>query len=196
MNDDKKCGLECIRTNAARMCVKPEKGQCPRCKQIVEEVQEHYRQLEASYSQVSEALCGKGKASLTEILEAITQVKAERDDARMNHAHVARLLENTVQTKERFKNLFVKAVKEKQAALDALPRWRSMKEEPPERPTGVTAKLMGEEYLVCIQGAGSSTTLHYFPDGSWRDEDDNRYPVEWWMPKPEVKREGKRNEHA
>ena len=112
MNDDKKCGLECIRTNAARMCVKPEKGQCPRCKQLMEEAQEHYRQLEASYSQVSKALCNKENATLDEILEAITQVKAERDDARMNHAHVARLLEKTVEMKERFKRLVVKAMKE------------------------------------------------------------------------------------
>lgn len=75
MNDDKKCGLECIRTNAARMCVKPEKGQCPRCKQLMEEAQEHYRQLEASYSQVSKALCNKENATLDEVLQAVRQVK-------------------------------------------------------------------------------------------------------------------------
>lgn len=75
--DKNKCGLECIRTNVERVCVKPEKGQCPRCEQLVGESLDHIQQLEASYSQVSKALCGKENATLDEVLQAISQVKAE-----------------------------------------------------------------------------------------------------------------------
>ena len=75
--DANKCGLECIRTNVERVCVKPEKGQCPRCEQLVGESLEHIQQLEASYSQVSKALCGKENATLDEVLQAISQVKSE-----------------------------------------------------------------------------------------------------------------------
>lgn len=77
MPDANKCGLECIRTNVERVCIKPEKGQCPRCEQLVGESLEHIQQLEASYSQVSKALCGKENATLDEILQAISQVKSE-----------------------------------------------------------------------------------------------------------------------
>ena len=71
--DKNKCGLECIRTNVERICVKPEKGQCPRCEQIVGRNLE----LEAIYSQVSNALCGKENATLDEVLQVVRQVKAE-----------------------------------------------------------------------------------------------------------------------
>ncbi len=71
--DEIKCGLECIRTNVERICVKPQKGQCPRCQQVVGRNLE----LEAIYSQVSKALCGKENAIPEEILQVIDQVKAE-----------------------------------------------------------------------------------------------------------------------
>lgn len=71
-----KCGLECIRTNVERVCVKPEKGQCPRCEQLVGESLEHIQWLEASYRQVSKALCGKENATLDEVLQAVSQVKS------------------------------------------------------------------------------------------------------------------------
>lgn len=38
---------------------------------------EYIQQLEASYSQVSKALCGKENATLPEVLQAIKQVKTE-----------------------------------------------------------------------------------------------------------------------
>ena len=47
-----KCGMECIRTNAERICVKPEKGQCPRCEQLVGEALVRIRQLEQRLAQV------------------------------------------------------------------------------------------------------------------------------------------------
>lgn len=75
--EENKCGLECIRTNVERICVKPEKGQCPRCKQLVGESLSYIKQLESNYSQVSKALCGKENATVKEILEAVSQVKAE-----------------------------------------------------------------------------------------------------------------------
>lgn len=50
--DENKCGLECIRTNVERVCVKPPKGQCPRCEQLVGEslalIQQLKAELEAS----------------------------------------------------------------------------------------------------------------------------------------------------
>ena len=73
--DENKCGMECIRTNAERTCVKPENGQCPRCEQLVEETLGRVRQLESTYSQVSKALCGKENASLDELLQAADQLK-------------------------------------------------------------------------------------------------------------------------
>lgn len=50
--EENKCGMECIRTNADRSCVKPEKGQCPRCKQLVDECIARIQQLESSLAQV------------------------------------------------------------------------------------------------------------------------------------------------
>lgn len=50
--DESKCGMECMRTNAERICVKPEKGQCPRCEQIVSESLARIRQLESRLAQV------------------------------------------------------------------------------------------------------------------------------------------------
>lgn len=50
--DEIKCGMECIRTNAERICVKPEKGQCPRCEQIVSESLARIQQLESRLAQV------------------------------------------------------------------------------------------------------------------------------------------------
>lgn len=73
--DVNKCGMECIRTNAERICVKPENGQCPRCEQLVEEALVRVRQLESTYSQVSKALCGKESASLDDLLKAADQLK-------------------------------------------------------------------------------------------------------------------------
>ena len=49
--DESKCGMECIRTNAERICVKPEKGQCPRCEQLVSECLARIRQLESRLAQ-------------------------------------------------------------------------------------------------------------------------------------------------
>lgn len=73
--DKNKCGMECIRTNAERVCVKPENGQCPRCEQLVEEVLGRIKQLESIVSQVSKALCGKENATLDELLKAADQLK-------------------------------------------------------------------------------------------------------------------------
>lgn len=50
--EENKCGMECIRTNADRSCVKPEKGQCPRCKQLVDESLAYIQQLESRLAQV------------------------------------------------------------------------------------------------------------------------------------------------
>ncbi|MBP3541836.1 MAG: hypothetical protein J6K72_08530 [Clostridia bacterium] len=150
----------------------------------------HIQQLETSYSQVSKALCGKENASLNEVLEAVSQVKAERAVAINDHEHAVAMLEKMTKTKDTFKHLFIQASRKKKAVLDALPRWRSMKKDPPEVPSGVTAELLGKEYLVCEEGAEESTTLRFFPDGSWRDEYGNHYRVAWWMPKPEAKRDG------
>jgi hypothetical protein len=50
--EETKCGLECIRTNAERVCVKPEKGQCPRCEQLVGEGLSRIQQLEAELAAV------------------------------------------------------------------------------------------------------------------------------------------------
>lgn len=92
--DANKCGLECIRTNVERICVKPEKGQCPRCEQLVGESLDHIQQLEANWSQVSKALCGKENATLDEVLRAVSQVKADLEavkqerDAVLNHPSI------------------------------------------------------------------------------------------------------------
>lgn len=50
--DESKCGMECIRTNVERICVKPEKGQCPRCEQLVSESLARIQQLESRLAQV------------------------------------------------------------------------------------------------------------------------------------------------
>ena len=50
--DESKCGMECIRTNVERLCIKPEKGQCPRCKQLVDESLAYIQQLESRLAQV------------------------------------------------------------------------------------------------------------------------------------------------
>lgn len=50
--DEKQCGMECIRTNVERSCVKPEKGQCPRCKQLVDDSLAYIQQLESRLAQV------------------------------------------------------------------------------------------------------------------------------------------------
>lgn len=52
--EENKCGLECIRTNAERVCVKPPKGQCPRCEQIVEESLECIRQIKRKLAAVEQ----------------------------------------------------------------------------------------------------------------------------------------------
>ena len=74
--DESKCGMECIRTNAERICVKSENGQCPRCEQLVEESLISIRQFESTYGQVSKALCGKENATLDELLQAVDQLKS------------------------------------------------------------------------------------------------------------------------
>ena len=50
--DESKCGMECIRTNVERLCIKPEKGQCPRCKQLVDESLAYIQPLESRLAQV------------------------------------------------------------------------------------------------------------------------------------------------
>ena len=50
--DESKCGMECIRTNVERLCIKPEKGQCPRCKQLVDDSIAYIQQLESRLAQV------------------------------------------------------------------------------------------------------------------------------------------------
>ena len=47
-----KCGMECIRTNASRICIKPKNGQCPRCEQLVSESLGRIQQLESQLAQV------------------------------------------------------------------------------------------------------------------------------------------------
>lgn len=74
-SEENKCGMECIRSNASRICVKPEEGQCPRCKQLVSESLDRIQHLESTYSQVSKALCGKENATLDELLQTVDQLK-------------------------------------------------------------------------------------------------------------------------
>ena len=50
--EENKCGMECIRINVERSCVKPEKGQCPRCKQLVDDSLARIQQLESRLAQV------------------------------------------------------------------------------------------------------------------------------------------------
>lgn len=50
--EENKCGMECIRTNVKRICVKPEKGQCHRCEQLVSESLARIQQLESRLAQV------------------------------------------------------------------------------------------------------------------------------------------------
>lgn len=45
------CGMECIRSNASRICIKPENGQCPRCEQLVSESLGRIQQLESRLAQ-------------------------------------------------------------------------------------------------------------------------------------------------
>ena len=74
--EENKCGMECIRSNASRVCIKTESGQCPRCEQLVEEGLVRIHKLESTYSQVSKALCGKKNATLNEVLTAVNQLKS------------------------------------------------------------------------------------------------------------------------
>ena len=71
--DEMACGLECIRTNAERVCVKPEKGQCPRCEQLVGESLELFQQLKAKDVEKAQRI--------TELEQELAAVKRERDAA-------------------------------------------------------------------------------------------------------------------
>lgn len=76
-------------------CMKIMCGKCPYKRSIDEikcdgllcyeklnkDVREYIGQLESTYGQVSKALCGKDSATLEEILEAVDQLKRERDAA-------------------------------------------------------------------------------------------------------------------
>ena len=46
---------------------------------LIKDTMEYIGQLESTYGQVSKALCGKDSATLEEILEAVDQLKRERD---------------------------------------------------------------------------------------------------------------------
>lgn len=67
--DESKCGMECIRTNAERICVKPEKGQCPRCEQLVSESLARIRQLESRLAQVEK----ERDAALSDMRKAVKE---------------------------------------------------------------------------------------------------------------------------
>lgn len=76
--DANKCGMECVRANVERVCVKPEKGQCPRCEQLVGEGLDLIHRLEADNSRLNDTI-----RSLTDLLNAAHEetaaVKRERD---------------------------------------------------------------------------------------------------------------------
>lgn len=62
-------------------------------------------------------------------------------------------------------------------------RWRSAKEEWPTK----EMTMENSEFIVVIKGATNPTTLLYDEDyGVWSDEEGNVYPVDWWMPLPEM----------
>ena len=94
--DKNKCGLECIRTNVERVCVKPEKGQCPRCEQLVGESLEHIQQLEANWQQVNKVLRDKENATLEEVLQAASQVKVELETVKRERDALLEYLTNSV----------------------------------------------------------------------------------------------------
>lgn len=71
--DEIACGLECIRTNAERVCVKPEKGQCPRCEQLVGETLEFIQRLETDNAEKNKRIA--------ELEKKLAAVKRERDTA-------------------------------------------------------------------------------------------------------------------
>ncbi len=84
-----------IRKAMSYCCMKIMCGKCPYKRSIDEikcdgllcyeklnkDVREYIGQLESTYGQVSKALCGKDSATLEEILEAVNQLKRERDAA-------------------------------------------------------------------------------------------------------------------
>lgn len=71
--DEMACGLECIRTNVERVCVKPEKGQCPRCEQLVEESLALIQQLKTDNAEKDKRIA--------ELEQELAAVKRERDAA-------------------------------------------------------------------------------------------------------------------
>lgn len=52
------------------------------------------QQLEANYQQISKALCGKGNATLDEVLQAIAQVKAELEAVKRERDAAVTMLES------------------------------------------------------------------------------------------------------
>lgn len=72
-HEEMACGLECIRTNVERVCVKPDKGQCPRCEQLVGESLECIQQLEAKDAEKAQRIA--------ELEKELAAVKQERDAA-------------------------------------------------------------------------------------------------------------------
>ena len=77
-----KKGLECCLGQYSASC-----GKCPYSNdgkdcgrngvQIMKDALVYIQTLESNYSQVSKALCGKENATLEEVLQAVSQVKAE-----------------------------------------------------------------------------------------------------------------------
>ena len=65
------CGIECIRTNAERVCVKPEKGQCPRCEQLVGETLELIQHLRTDNTEKDKRIA--------ELEQELAAAKRERD---------------------------------------------------------------------------------------------------------------------
>ena len=90
------CLVDHLRDMAAKRKGKPVKGTA--AEQLAEKIEQlekerdeleterhqlltNDKQLESTYSQVSKALCGKGNATMDELLQAADQLKRERDAA-------------------------------------------------------------------------------------------------------------------
>lgn len=108
-----KKGLECC-TNDSYVCDEkcPYFGTDCAAKMHVE-VLAYIQQLETSYSQVGKALCGKKNATLNEVLQAVSQVKAELADAKINHQHTIDIAERQKKQINKLKKLVVKINRER-----------------------------------------------------------------------------------
>lgn len=86
-----KCGMECIRTNAERACVKPEKGQCPRCEQIV---QDHINLVHYLESRLAQA--ERGRDAAVECIKNIDQILHKHVSTTVETANKVRLIQKVI----------------------------------------------------------------------------------------------------